>query len=141
MSPALRTVLAVIAGVAVGVILIMAGEALSPYQPAAGVDYTNSGPYSEWLQSLPDRAFGIMLATFLTASFTGGFVTAWLTPPTSFPPAFATGFILLLYTVATVLAFPNPAWMSYSTCIGCVALALLGGWLAKWIKHSMTIRR
>ena len=134
MHPTIRAFLAVFAGVATGIVLINSGQAISPYQPPAGADLNDLTAYSEWLRNLPDKAFGILLAISLFACFVGGFVTVWIAPPLSFPPSFATGFILLLYNVATLLAFPNPAWMSVSTCVGCVAMALLGGWLARWIK-------
>lgn len=136
MNPAFRTIFAISAGVATGLILISLGQALSPYQPSGGIDYNNPVAYSEWIKSLPDAAFGILLVTYLIACLTGGFVTVWLSPPVSFPPSFATGFILLFYNIVTVLAFPNPPWMSYSSCIGCVAMALSGGWLAQWIKRT-----
>lgn len=135
MNPTVRAFLAVFAGVAAGIILINSGRALSPYQPAEGVDLGNLPAYTEWLRNLPDQAFGILLAIYLVACLAGGFATVWIAPPLSFPPSFATGFILLLYNVATVLAFPNPAWMSVGTCVGCVGFALLGGWLAKWMKR------
>ncbi|MBV6439281.1 MAG: hypothetical protein EPGJADBJ_00920 [Saprospiraceae bacterium] len=134
MNPTVRAFLAVFAGVATGIILIIAGRALSPYQPAVGNDLSNLPAYTEWLRSLPDQAFGILLAIYLIACLAGGFVTVWMAPPLSFPPSFATGFILLLYNVATVLAFPNPAWMSVASCAGCIAFALLGGWLARRVK-------
>ncbi|GAB4493386.1 MAG: hypothetical protein OHK0019_17260 [Saprospiraceae bacterium] len=134
MDPTVRGFLAVFAGIATGVLLINVGQAFSPYQPPAGAGFDNLTAYTDWLKTLPDTAFGILLAIYLTACLAGGFVTGWIAPPISFPPAFATGFVLLLYNVATVLAFPNPAWMSVSTCIGCVAMALLGGWLGKKVK-------
>lgn len=135
MDSGLRAFLAVCAGVTAGLILISIGHALSPYHPAGGIDYNNPSAYADWLRNLPGEAFGIMLAIFLIATFIGGFVTGWITPPVSFPPSFITGFTLLFYNIVTVLAFPNPFWMSVATCVGCVALALLGGWVAKRVKR------
>lgn len=136
MDATLRAFLAVFAGIAAGVVVIKIGQAASPYQPPAGADFDNLTAYSDWLRSLPDAAFRILLAIYLGACLVGGFVTGWMAPPMSFPPFFATGFVLLLYSVATTLAFPNPVWMSVSACIGCVGFALLGGWLASWVKKS-----
>ena len=135
MDSGLRAFLAVCAGVMVGLILISIGHAISPYQPAEEIDYNNATAYADWFRSLPGEAFGIILVIFLIATFAGGFVTGWITPPVSFPPSFVTGFTLLFYNIVTVLAFPNPFWMSVSTCVGCVAMGLLGGWVAKRMKR------
>lgn len=134
MDSGLKAFLAVCAGVSTGLILISIGHAFSPYQPVGGLDYSNPSAYTDWIRTLPDEGFGVMLVIFVIATFIGGFVTGWITPPMSFPPSFITGFTLLFYNIVTVLAFPNPAWMSYSTCIGCVGFALLGGWVAKKTK-------
>lgn len=136
MDPTIRAFLGVFAGVVTGIILINIGQAITPYQPPAGADFNDLNAYSEWLRGLPDEAFRVLLAVYLFACLAGGFVTVWIAPPLSFPPSFATGFLLLLYNVATVLAFPNPAWMSVSTCIGCVGFALVGGWVARWMKKA-----
>lgn len=41
MDATIRAFLAVFAGIATGIILINVGQMVSPYQPAAGVDFNN----------------------------------------------------------------------------------------------------
>ncbi len=134
MNDTIRAFLSICAGVTIGLVLIKIGYVFSPWQPPAGMDYYDAAAYSAWLRTLPDTAFGFLLAVFAIACFAGGFLTNRLAPAMSFPPSFITGFTLLFYNIVTLLAFPNPFWMSVASCTGCVVFALLGGWVATRMK-------
>ena len=131
----LRVTLALIAGVAAGVVTMMLIQRFLPFQPPAGVDYASGKPFNNWVGSLPLWAFQVMLAVFLAGSFIGGLVTRLIFPETlAFPPELIVGFILLFYSVVSFQAAPTPAWLTYVACPGCMVFAWLGGWIGRRIR-------
>ena len=138
MHPTINKIIAVIAGVAIGVMLMNAIQTFSPFQPPPGVDYTSGDPpYLQWVRALPDKAWMIVLGSMLAGSLLGGFVTNKITPPANFPPLI-TGFVILFFGIVRYLAFASPAWMTYAACIGCLAFAWAGGWLSPRVRLKNT---
>jgi uncharacterized protein YneF (UPF0154 family) len=132
LPPIARIILSILAGVIAGVVLINIIDTFSPWQPPPGADYTSgTPPYQQWVQSLPNSAFVLILVSLLAGSILGGFVTGKLSPRAKFPPQLVTGFTILFYVIVKYLAFPNPEWMSYSSVIGSMVFAWVGGWMAR----------
>lgn len=129
---AARAVVAISAGVAVGIAIFRTVLAFAPFQPPAGVTYwEGSLAYINWVKTLTTNDWYILLATMLGGSFAGGFVTQKLTPPVNFPPPLITGFTILFYGIVQFLAFYNPEWMTFAACFGCLFAAWVGGLLAR----------
>lgn len=134
MHPAFRNIIAVVASVTVGVILMNTIQSFSPYQPPPGTNYTKGDlPYLLWVRSLTDSAWMIIIASMFAGSLIGGFLTNKITKPTNFPPL-VTGFVILFFGIVRYMAFASPAWATYVSCVGCLAVAWAGGWLAQRIK-------
>ncbi len=131
MNDSVRSVVSVVAGFALGLIVVTAGMAFSPHQPPEGVDYYNTVAYTQWIKGLPVDAFQVVLGVYLLASLTGGFVSGYIIPSRALWVGFCTGFAILFYGIVTFLAFPGPDWLTYTACVGCTALGLGGGWLGK----------
>lgn len=134
MHPTIRAILAILAGVFIGVALMNGIQSFSPFQPPSGVTYTSGDPpYLQWVRSLPDKAWMIILTSMLAGSLFGGFVTNKITPPANFPPLI-TGFVVLFFGIVKYMAFASPAWVTYVSCVGCIVFGGIGGWLATRIK-------
>lgn len=134
MNPVVRSILGTLIGIVVGVTLMNVIQGLSPYHPPPGVTYTSGDKaYSEWVRSMPDAAWSYILVSLLAGSFVSGFVTNKIAPPTNFPPLVA-GFVVLFFGIVQYMGFSNPAWVAYTSCVGCIFLAWAGGRLAlvKW---------
>jgi hypothetical protein len=131
--PALaRIILGIVIGVLTGVLAIGILDSYSPYQPPPGANYTTGVPlYQKWVQTLPDPAYMLALISLLYAALVGGFIARKLSPPSSYPPEIIAGFAILFYEIVKFLAFPNPAWMSWSGVVGSMLFALLGGLIAR----------
>ena len=100
MQPIVRIVLAILAGVFVGSTIMNIIQSYSPYQPPAGVTYTSGTlPYLEWVRSLTDHAWYIILGSLLLACLIGGFVTQIISPKAKFPPPLITVFALSFYQI------------------------------------------
>ena len=135
MPSAVRVALALIAGVAAGVLTIVVIQRFLPFQPPPGVDYASGKPFNEWVATLPLRAFQLMLVTFLVGSLVGGLVTRLIAPGRSaFPLELIVGFVLLFYSIVSFQAAPTPPWLTYLACPGCMVFAWLGGWLGRRIR-------
>lgn len=132
MPPIVRIILSIVAGVVAGSLMMNLIQHFSPYQPPPGVTYTQGTlPYLEWVRSLSDRAWMILLASMFAGSLTGGFVTEKFSPPARFPPPLITGFCILFYQIVQYLAFSNPLWVAVSACVGCMAFAWVGAWIKR----------
>ena len=128
----LRVALALVAGVATGVLTMMLIQHFLPFQPPTGVDYASGKPFNAWVGSLPPWAFQVMLGVFLAGALAGGFVTRLIAPdPSAFPLELIVGFILLFYSIVSFQAAPTPPWLTYTACPGCRVFAWLGGWIAR----------
>lgn len=132
MPPYLRVALALIAGIAAGVLTMVLIQRFLPFQPPSGVDYASGKPFNAWVGSLPPWAFQVMLGVFLAGALAGGFVTRLIAPgPADFPLELIGGFILLFYSIVSFQAAPTPPWLTYISCPGSMIFAWLGGWLAR----------
>ncbi len=135
MPSVVRVALALIAGIAAGVLTMVFIQRFLPFQPPSGVDYASGKPFNNWVGSLPLWAFQVMLAVFLVGAMAGGFVTRLVAPGAAdFPLELIVGFILLFYSIVSFQAAPTPPWLTYASCPGCMIFAWLGGWAGRRIR-------
>ena len=134
MSPFVRAILGILAGIVAGVFVMNGIQTISPYQPPQGVDYTTGdATYLEWVRNMPTAAWTYILVSLLAGAFVSGFVTNKIVFPNNYPPLLS-GFIILFFGIVQYMGFANPAWVTYSACAGCIFFAWVGGQLArvKW---------
>ena len=131
MNPFIRTVLAILAGMIAGILVMNVIQGSSPYHPPPGVDYTSGDKaYSQWVRDMPSAAWQYIVASLLAGAFVSGFVTNKIAPPNNYPPLIA-GFVILFFGIVQYMGFSNPAWVAYTSCVGCIFLAWVGGQLAR----------
>lgn len=127
----IRVVIAIIISVYAGGILMNLILGFAPYQPPPGVTYSSgSQEYIDWIRGLPVRAWQTILGAMIAGSLLAGFLVNKLSPPANFPPSLIAGFCILFYGIVQYLAFYNPEWMTFASCIGCMAFGWLGGRIA-----------
>jgi hypothetical protein len=136
MSNSLRAILAVLAGVFAGGIVIASIQSLSPYRPPEEITPQNAAAFIEWVRTLPTEAYVYVLVSYLVGAFVAGVTTGWIALPTGYKVAWFAGLILLIFGIANFLAYPHPEWLSYTSCIGFVVFAALGGYVARFLKRT-----
>lgn len=127
--PVLVAIGSVLAGVLIGGLVVAAVQALSPYKPPTDLSIYDTQKFSEWTASLPTAAYLYVLVSYLAGTLVGGFLTGYLNRRTPYKVSWLTGFILIVFAVGNFLAYTHPAWLTYSSCIGMMVMAIVGGWL------------
>jgi len=127
MPPFSRSVLAVLAGIAVGVALIAGVGAASTqlYPLPAGLDVNNREAMSNYAATLPLAAFLVVLAGYAVGGLGGGYLAARLAPSA---PARHAGAIALFLVVASVInlrAIPHPGWFWVANLVVVLVFPLL----------------
>lgn len=119
----MKSALAVIAGLIVGVIVIMIVEAIGHmiYPPPEGVDLKDPAQLAAIMDSIPLGAKIAVLVAWGLGIFAGG-VTAVKISGGKTWPAKAIAAILFAGAIATMFMIPHPVWM----IAGAVVVTLLG---------------
>jgi len=108
-----RNILAVIAGLVVGMVVniafVMVNLALFPMPE--GTDMNDPTAFAGYVETLPATAFILVLAAHLGQSFVGGWVAARLGASRPVLLALIVGVFTLLGGIANAMQVPMPAWM------------------------------
>lgn len=124
MNPKLRIILAVVAGLVFGFVVIFLIELFSPYQPPADLDINDKAKFGEWVKTLPLSAFFILLLAYFLGSVAGGWLTNLIALPTKYRPALVTGFGLFVFGVMNLLMIPHPTWFAIVSSL----VYFIGAW-------------
>lgn len=130
MNPKLRTIVAVVAGILAGAVVIFAVELFSPHQPPADLDLNDKEKLGEWVKALPLSAYFILLLAYFLGSVTGGWVTNSIAGPLRYRPAMLTGFGLFVAGLMNLIAIPHPLWFAAVSSLMYFVGAWIGGRLA-----------
>lgn len=125
MNPKIRVILAVIAGIVAGSIIIFIVQMASPHQPPADLDITDKTKFAEWVNSLPMSAFLIVLLSYFLGSVAGGWVANKIAAPTYYRPALVAGFGLFVMGLINLITIPHPMWFAIVSSL----LYFLGAWV------------
>lgn len=133
MSPLLKNVLAVIAGLAVGSIVNMAivngGMALIP--PPEGADLTTAEGYEAAMEMLTPKHFIMPFLAHALGTLTGAIVAAKLAANNKAKFALGIGALFLLGGIAASFMIPAPKWfIAMDLLLAYLPMAWLGGRLA-----------
>ncbi len=119
----IRSIIAVLAGVVVGAILILivegAGHLMIP--PPPGFDLANP----DSVKSVPVAAKVAVLAAWFVGSFGGGAAASIIARRWA-PAAWVVAATIFLLSAVTMAEIPHPGWMM----AGAIAVIALGGFLA-----------
>ena len=122
MSPLLRNVLAVVAGLAAAVAVVAVVEGLSArvFPLPEGLDYSDRTAMAEAIGNLPAGAFVFVVAAWGLGALAGAAVATGISRRVG--PGYLIGVLLLAAAVSNLLMIPHPGWM----WAGGIVVILLG---------------
>lgn len=117
-----RKIVAVVLGVVVAMILIVAIEALghSVYPPPANLDITDSGAMQAYVMSAPVGALLSVLAAWLVATLVGGLVACFVAREAPLKNSAIVGGLVLLGTTVNLVSIPHPPWFSATSIVAII---------------------
>lgn len=128
----LKMVVAILAGVICGLIVVVAGElgVGLMFPPPPGIDFTDAQQSADYIDQLPGAASVMILASWLVSAFVGGLVAGLvaerLGPNWKRASLFA-GAILLAANVPNMVSVPQPMWINAVSFLFYFLLAYAGG--------------
>ena len=128
----LRRILAVVAGLAVAVVLVVLIQKLghSLYPPPEDLSQQDQEFITNYVASLPWGPLAFVAASYALATLGGGWVAAAIAGENSM---IYSGFVALCVlggAISAMIAIPHPTWFAATTVIGIAAGALVGASLA-----------
>lgn len=107
-----RSILAVIAGLVLGVVLIGVVEFSGHYvyPPPAGMDMKDAEAMKSLVASLPVGALLFVILAWAVGSFGGGWLTARIAQKSHVMHALIVGGILMAAGIMNMLTIPHPLW-------------------------------
>jgi hypothetical protein len=131
----IRSVLAVIAGLLVGGIVVALCEApgMFLHPPPPGMDWNDPAQLKAHVAKAPLAAqIGVAVAWTL-GPLVGSFVAALLARRAFFAHGFTVGMLFAALDVYYIRTFPLPTWLVVIGVFGPVAMSWLGSSLAEWL--------
>ncbi|MBK7811280.1 MAG: hypothetical protein IPI50_08580 [Saprospiraceae bacterium] len=130
MNPILRNILAVIAGLVSGNILIMLIHKVSGsiIPPPDGADITTMEGLKSSMQLFEPKHFLMPFLAHALGTFLGAAVTAYLAANNHFKLAMLIGVFFLVAGIINVVMLPSPIWFSaLDILVAYLPMAYLGG--------------
>lgn len=131
--PALRSVIAVSAGLFIGGLTIMGIEMLS-HAVVAPVRVGASGdpdPAAAAMRAMPARAFVVLLVAYVVGPTVGAWIAARMAPSRALAHAGTVGAFFLIGGIANFRALPHPTWFVVAALLAFLAAPVLGTRLAR----------
>lgn len=129
----LRNVVAVLAGMFVGMVLnmglIQLNVVLFPMPEGVGFDDTEA--FATYIQGLPLRAFVLVILAHLAQAGVGGLVAAWLGRSRPLLLAMIVGVLTAIGTAANAVMIGAPAWMWLELPLDLAVAWAAGTWVAR----------
>ncbi|MEX2181540.1 MAG: hypothetical protein WD771_05820 [Gemmatimonadaceae bacterium] len=129
MNPTLRVVLAVLAGVLFGGLVVAGVEAANGLIHAMpeGLDRSDPGAMRAFVAGLPALAFVLLLVGWLLGTFLGGALAVRMAGQRPALVAGIVGGVILAATVMNLVMLPHPIWVVIGAVVGIPAAAWLAG--------------
>lgn len=126
-----RKVFAVVLGVVVAVVVIIAIEMLghSVYPPPDGLDLTNTEAMRAYVMDLPLGALLFVMAAWLVATLAGGLLACFIARETPLIYSAIVGGLVLVGTIINLMSIPHPLWFSITSVLAIIATIFVTGWL------------
>lgn len=138
----MKTLLATIAGVTCGFLVIFAGDAVtkSLYPMPMGLNYMDKNIIMDFIGHTPMPVLVVMSLFWLLSAFTGGLIGGLIASANWKRVGLNTGLILLAATLLNLImtAPAHPLWMWIVGLVGCVPFSFLGAWLVNRQKPTTT---
>ena len=124
-----RNVLAVVLGVVLAFVLIMALERLGHaiYPPPPEVDFANLEAVSAYVQTVPAGALLLVLAAWLIGTLGGGLLACFIAKNRAMVYASVVGGLVILGTVFNLYLIPHPIWFAILSLLALVITTWITG--------------
>jgi hypothetical protein len=131
LHPLLRIIIALLLGIFISFCVILLADSINvALYPSKHISPTFDEMQKE-INTLPWTAFLIVSIGYMLSSFFGAYIAARISPEKyKLVVAMTIGFFLLLGGIVYSIAFPNPLWLSITSCISFMVFAYAGGKLA-----------
>ena len=131
MSPLVRKLLAIIAGVVVGGIVVALSESAghSIYPPPADINVKDPADLQRLMEVMPVQAKILVVAAWFLGSFAGAWTAVRISGLSQ--TGWIVGLIFALLSIMTVVSIPHPIWMTACAILLPFAAALLAIRLSK----------
>ncbi|PZF73504.1 hypothetical protein [Taibaiella soli] len=125
-----RNILAVLAGLGVGILVIMGMEGYVDkiYPAPANLDIHDAEGMARHIAQMPFAAVALMVFTYMLSSFVAGYTASRISK--KIRQSFVVGCFLMASGVANVVLIRHPIWMAALFIVLYIPFALLGGKLA-----------
>ena len=129
MHPVVRSSLAVIAGVVVAVVVVVAIEtAIHEIYPApSGLDLADPEQARQYMESIPTGALLLVFTGWTCGAFLGAMVAALVAKARPMFHAGLVGAVVLAAAAANLATLPHPAWFAILGVAGICIGAFAGG--------------
>jgi len=134
MNPALRNILALVAGVVIGGIVNMAIVMVSAtvIPPPAGANLTTAEGLKASIHQMEPKHFLMPFLAHALGTLVGAFIAAKIGASRHLLLALIVGGFFLVGGVSAVMMLPSPAWFTATDLVGAyLPMGYLGGWLAQ----------
>lgn len=127
MSPAVRSVVGVLAGIAVAMFVIAGIEYMGSlaYPPPEGLDPSNSEDRRRMIEAAPTGALLIVVAAYAIGTFIGGYVAARFARRMPNLHAAVVATVIIAGTAWNLASYQHPAWF-WGASIAAIAFAGIG---------------
>lgn len=124
----LKRIVAIAAGIAVGLGFVMVGDYLSTvvHPWPHDLDYHNRDVIISYMNNLPITAFLSMLGGYAAGAFLGGLVATLLSGRGPSRPAIVVGIVLTMGNIFNQMQIPHPTWFAVVAILMCIPLAWCG---------------
>ena len=124
-----RKIIAVVLGVVVAVVLIIAIEALghAVYPVPEGLDISNTEAMQAYVTGLPIGALLFVMGAWLVATLGGGLLACFIARETPLVYAAIVGGLVLLGTIINLMSIPHPTWFSITSVLAIIAIIFVTG--------------
>ncbi len=124
-----RKVAAVVLGVIVAVVFIIAIEALghSVYPVPEGLDITDTEAMQAYVTGLPIGALLFVMGAWLVATLAGGLLACFIARETPLVYSAVVGGLVLLGTIINLMSVPHPPWFSITSVLAIIAMIFVTG--------------
>ncbi len=122
-----RKILAVLFGVVVAVVLIIAIEALghTVYPVPNGLDLTNPEVLKAYMIDAPIAALLLVLGAWLVAALVGGLLACFIAKESPLVYSAIIGGLVLMGTVINLISIPHPLWFSITSVVAIIATTIV----------------
>jgi hypothetical protein len=131
----MKRVLAVIAGVITGFVVIFVGDATahSLHPMPLGLNHMDKNVMLNYIAGIPKYVMVVLVVFWLLSAFLGGLVAGFLFKSQWRSAAATTGAILLAANLLNLImtAPAHPVWMWICAIAGILPFAFIGGWIVR----------